>query len=158
MDIERKDTLGMKMRLSRYVQTLLRYTILKKNIFVSKFSTQDFEREIDGLKTLKTKVESGFFVPSPANTPPNLSGGEKPENEDDHRPKVVLNGVKEPESEIYDLDSAEDGESSEEAHGASYQTKLGLQSDLLVLLNLVVGGRVEVDLDHVQRRELLLRS
>ena len=61
-----------------------------------------------------------------------------------------------PENEIYDLDSTEDGEPSEEAHGASDQTELGLQSDLLVLLNLVVSGRVKVDLDHVQRRELLL--
>ena len=55
------------------------------------------------------------------------------------------------------LDATDDGESSEEPHGASDQAKLGLQSDLLVLLNLVVGGRVKVDLDHVQRRELLSR-
>ena len=68
-----------------------------------------------------------------------------------------MQGVEEPENEIYDLDSTEDGESSEEAHGASDQAKLGLQRDLLVLLNLVVCGRVKVDLDHVQRRELLSR-
>ena len=116
---------------------------------------------MDEKKTLKTEVESVLVVPSPANTPPNLPGGEKPESEDDRRLvkrwKVVLNGVKEPENEIYDLDSTEDGESSEEPHGASDQAELGLQSDLLVLLNLVVGGRVKVDLDQVQRGELLFR-
>ena len=52
-------------------------------MLASILSIHDFEREIDGLKTLKTKVESGLVVPSPANTPPNLSGGEKPESEND---------------------------------------------------------------------------
>ena len=49
-------------------------------MLASILSIHDFEREIDGLKTLKTKVESGLVVPSPANTHPNFPGGEKPDN------------------------------------------------------------------------------
>ena len=48
--------------------------------------------------------------------------------------------VGEPENEIYDLDSTEDRESSEEPHGASDQAKLGLQSNLLVLFQSSQSG------------------
>ena len=48
------------------------------------------------------------------------------------------------------LDATDDGESSEESHGASNETQLGLGLDLLVPLNLVVGGRVKVDLHQLE--------
>ena len=51
------------------------------------------------------------------------------------------------EKEEDDLNSTHDGKPSEESHGASNQTKLGLKLDLLVPLDLVEGGRVKVDLD-----------
>ena len=41
-----------------------------------------------------------------------------------------------------DLNPADDGEASEESHGASNETQLGLRLDLLVSLDVVKGGRV----------------
>ena len=45
-----------------------------------------------------------------------------------------------------DLNPTDDGEASEESHGASNETQLGLRLDLLVSLDVVEGGRVKVDL------------
>ena len=45
------------------------------------------------------------------------------------------------------LNPADDGESSQKSHGASDQAQLGLELDLPVSLDLVIGGRVKVDLD-----------
>ena len=53
-------------------------------------------------------------------------------------------------SKVDNLDSTDDGESSEESHGASDETQLGLSLDLLVPLDLVVGGRVKVDLHQLE--------
>ena len=55
---------------------------------------------------------------------------------------------KAPDKVIDDLDPTEDGEASEEPHGASNETQLGLHLDLLVSLNVVEGCRVKVDLDQ----------
>ena len=55
-----------------------------------------------------------------------------------------------PEYEEDDLDSTDDGEASEEPHGASNETQLGLHLDLLVSLNVVEGRRVKVDLNQLQ--------
>ena len=55
-----------------------------------------------------------------------------------------------PEEKEDDLDTADNGESSEESHGASDETQLGLSLDLLVPLDLVVGGRVKVDLHQLE--------
>ena len=57
-----------------------------------------------------------------------------------NHPKIIS------EEEKDDLNAADDGESSEESHGASDETQLGLSLDLLVPLDLVVGGRVKEDL------------
>ena len=48
---------------------------------------------------------------------------------------------------VDDLDPAEDGEAGEESHGATNEAELGLQGYLYVSLYLVIGGRVEVNLD-----------
>ena len=53
------------------------------------------------------------------------------------------------EKEDY-LNPADDGEASEESHGASNETQLGLRLDLLVSLNVVKGGRVKVDLHQLE--------
>ena len=45
-----------------------------------------------------------------------------------------------------DLHSADDGEASEESHGASNEAQLYLRLDLLVSFDLVKGGRVKIDL------------
>ena len=71
------------------------------------------------------------------------------------RPKCVLNlctmyGT--PEDEEDDLHTADDGEPSQESHGASDETQLGLRLDLLVSLHLVEGGRVKVDLNQLKCR------
>ena len=50
-----------------------------------------------------------------------------------------------------ELDAADDGESSEEPHGASDQTELGVKLDFFVSFYLVEGCRVKVDLDQVKR-------
>ena len=55
-----------------------------------------------------------------------------------------------PEEKEDDLDATDDGESSEKSHGASNKTQLGLHLDLLVLLNVVKGGRVKVDLHQLE--------
>ena len=55
-----------------------------------------------------------------------------------------------PEEKEDDLDSTDDGKSSEKSHGASNETQLGLNLDLFVSLDLVKGGRVKVDTDQLQ--------
>ena len=59
-----------------------------------------------------------------------------------------------PKEKEDDLDPADDGEPSEETHGASNETQLGLRLDLLVSLDVVEGGRVKEDLDKVKSRGL----
>ena len=55
-----------------------------------------------------------------------------------------------PEQKEDDLNTTDDGEPSEETHGASNETQLGLRLDLLVSLDVVKGGRVKVDLYQLQ--------
>ena len=57
------------------------------------------------------------------------------------------------DGEVDDLDPTEDGEAGEESHGAADEAKLGLQGDLHIPLNLVIGGRVEENLNQLQRGE-----
>ena len=51
---------------------------------------------------------------------------------------------------VDNLNTTEDGESGKKPHGASNKTQGGLQGDLDVLFNLVVGRSTKVDLDHFQ--------
>ena len=51
---------------------------------------------------------------------------------------------------IQDLYTTDDGEPSEESHGASYETQLALELDLSVSLDLVVGCRVEENVDKLK--------
>ena len=51
-----------------------------------------------------------------------------------------------PEEKEDDLDPADDGEASEESHGSSNKTQLGLGLDLLVSLDVVKGRCAKVDL------------
>ena len=55
-----------------------------------------------------------------------------------------------PEEKEDDLDATDDGKPTKESHGASDETQLGLSLDLLVSLDLVVGGRVKVDLHQLE--------
>ena len=57
-----------------------------------------------------------------------------------------------PEEKEDDLDSTDDGKSSEKSHGASNETQLSLRLDLLVSLNVVKSGRVKVDLHQMESR------
>ena len=50
---------------------------------------------------------------------------------------------------VDDLNPTEDGEAGEEPHGAADEAELGLQGHLHITLYLVVGGRIEVDLDQL---------
>ena len=61
--------------------------------------------------------------------------------------------VDQPEEKEDDLDPADDGEPSEEPHGASDEAQLGLRLDLLVFLDVVEGGRVKVDLHQLKCRK-----
>ena len=56
------------------------------------------------------------------------------------------------EQEEDDLNSTDDWESSKKSHGASNQTYLGVELDLLVFLYLVKGCRVKIDLDKLKSR------
>ena len=58
--------------------------------------------------------------------------------------------VDQPEKKEDDLDATDDGEASEEPHGASDETQLGLRLDLLVSLDVIKGGRVKVDLYQLE--------
>ena len=49
------------------------------------------------------------------------------------------------------------GEAGEEAHGASDEAELSLQSQLSISHNLIVAGRHKVDLNQVQRWKLFWR-
>ena len=51
-----------------------------------------------------------------------------------------------PEEKEDDLYTTDDGESSEETHGASNETQLGLRLDLPVSFNVVKGRCVKEDL------------
>ena len=51
---------------------------------------------------------------------------------------------------VDNLNSTEDRESREKSHSPTNETKLSLHSDLDVLVNLVVRGRVKVDLKDLQ--------
>ena len=61
-----------------------------------------------------------------------------------------LEGSDQLEKKEDDLDTADDGEPSEESHGASNETQLGFGLDLLVSLDVVKGGRVKVDLYQME--------
>ena len=54
--------------------------------------------------------------------PGNLEGHEKPE-EGEVLKEFIKESESEPEKVVDDLDSTEDGEASEKAHGAPYQTQ-----------------------------------
>ena len=58
--------------------------------------------------------------------------------------------IYQPKEKEDDLDAADDGEPSEESHGASDEAQLGLRLDLLVLLDVVEGCRVKVDLHQLK--------
>ena len=57
-----------------------------------------------------------------------------------------------PEEKEDDLDSTDDGESSEESHCASYKTQLTLKLDLRVSFYLVIGSGVKEDMDELNGR------
>ena len=55
-----------------------------------------------------------------------------------------------PDEKEDDLNPTDDREASEEPHGASNKTQLGLRLDLLVSLDVVKGGSVKVDLHQLE--------
>ena len=57
---------------------------------------------------------------------------------------------KQPQEKENYLNPTDDGKASEESHGASNETQLGLRLDLLVSLDVVEGGRVKVDLNQLK--------
>ena len=58
----------------------------------------------------------------------------------------VISDIVPEDKEDY-LNATDDREPSEESHGASDETQLGLGLDLLVSLDVVKGRRVKVDLN-----------
>ena len=70
-------------------------------------------------------------------------------NQPKKRISNIANDCIQPEEKEDYLNSTDDGEASEESHGASNETQLGLCLDLLVSLDVVEGGRVEVDLNQL---------
>ena len=55
-----------------------------------------------------------------------------------------------PEEEEDDLNSTDNGEPSQEPHGASNETQLSLKLDLLVSFNVVECCRVKVDMHQMK--------
>ena len=69
----------------------------------------------------------------------SLQGYEKPErkkvfkkSKNSHK-RIEQRNLERPDKVVDDLDSTEDREASEKAHGAPYQTQLGLHSHLQIL-------------------------
>ena len=84
-------------------------------------------------------------------SPGNLEGADQPKNGADDSAEICVREYQGwPEDEEDDLNPTDDGEASEEAHGASNETQLGLRLDLLVSLDVVKGGRVKVDLHQFE--------
>ena len=54
-------------------------------------------------------------------------------------------------AKVQNLNAADNRKSSEKSHGASNQTQLAFETDLLVSFDLVVGGRVKEDVDELKR-------
>ena len=71
-------------------------------------------------------------------------------NQPENRIAYISNVCNQPEEKEDDLNPTYDGETSEESHGASNETQLGLRLDLLVSLDVVKGGRVKVDLHQLE--------
>ena len=67
-------------------------------------------------------------------------------------------GQKELEDKVENLDPTKDGEACEEPHGAANEAELGLQGHLHIPLNVVIGGRVKIDLDQFHWSILYKRS
>ena len=55
-----------------------------------------------------------------------------------------------PEEKKDNLNPTDDGEPSEESHGASNKTQLGFRLDLLVSLDVVKGGRVKTNCNKLE--------
>ena len=55
-----------------------------------------------------------------------------------------------PDEKVDDLNPTDNREASEESHGASNETQLGLRLDLLVSLDVVKGSRVKVYLHQLE--------
>ena len=68
-----------------------------------------------------------------------------------------MNTQDRPEYEEHNLYAADDWESSQESHGASNKTYLGLHTNLSVFLDVVKGGRVKVDPHHLKCRRWCFR-
>ena len=66
-----------------------------------------------------------------------------------------VEGHQKHDDKVDDLDPTEDGEASEEPHGAADHADKGLKGDLYILLYLVIWGSVEVDLNQVQGGRLV---
>ena len=60
---------------------------------------------------------------------------------------LPCNSCEQLDDEVEDLHATEDGEASEEPHGASNDAELGLQGHLHIPLYLIIGCSVEEDLD-----------
>ena len=93
-----------------------------------------------------------------SHNPSELEGAHQPKNTQFDRYKKNLSEDYEvhvlawlkPEKKEDDLHSTDDGEASEESHGAPNETQLGHRLDLLVSLDVVKGGGVEVDLHQLE--------
>ena len=66
------------------------------------------------------------------------------------RDKDEFGEVDQPEEKEDDLDATDDGEPSEQPHGASDEAQLGLRLDLLVSIDVVKGCCVKVDLHQLK--------
>ena len=82
-------------------------------------------------------------------SPPDSERADEPEIKKIANEEVEFE-VDQPEEKVDDLNPADDGEPSEEPHGASNEAKLGLHLDLLVFLNIVEGRRVKIDLHQLK--------
>ena len=65
-------------------------------------------------------------------------------------PSLLQNIPKYFDSKVKDLDPTDDGESCQKPHGATNQTQLDIEFDLLISLHVVESGRVEEDLDNLE--------
>ena len=63
---------------------------------------------------------------------------------------VMWSYCKRPDEKEDNLNPTDDGEASEESHGASNETQLGLRLDRPVSLDVVKGGRVKANFHQLK--------
>ena len=110
---------------------------------------------LDFLQCLHQMVLKLLFSCCHDISPPNpLEGADQPDKREMMKLMKLMkeDEVDRPQEKEDDLNPADDGEPSEEPHGATDEAQLALCLDLLVSLDVIEGRCVKVDLNQLKGR------